>query len=68
MACQSIHGTARFALTIDAKNVVASHTMHIGRKRRDSTVAINAVNFEPSALVGVRIRHLDGAASWKFLD
>ena len=37
-------------------------------KRRDSTVAVNAVNFEPSALVGVRIRHLDGAASWKFLD
>jgi hypothetical protein len=29
---------------------------------------VNAVNFEPSALVGVRIRHLDGAASWKFLD
>src|SRR5687768_751061 len=38
------------------------------KKRRDPTVAVNAVNFEPSALVGVRIRHLDGAVSWKFLD
>jgi hypothetical protein len=37
-------------------------------KRRNTTIAVNAVNFEPSALVGVRIRHLDGAASWKFLD
>ena len=38
------------------------------KKRRNTTVAVNAVNFEPSALVGVRIRHLDGAASWKFLE
>jgi hypothetical protein len=28
---------------------------------------VNAVNFEPAALVGARIRHLDGVASWKFL-
>jgi hypothetical protein len=38
------------------------------KKHRNTTVAVNAVNFEPSALVGARIRHLDGAASWKFLD
>jgi hypothetical protein len=38
------------------------------KKRSDTTVAVNAVNFEPAALVGVRIRHLDGAASWRFLD
>jgi hypothetical protein len=38
------------------------------RKRRSPIVAVNAVNFEPSALAGVRIRRLDGAASWKFLD
>jgi hypothetical protein len=31
-------------------------------------VAVNAVNFEPSLLVGVRVRHLDGAATWKMLD
>ena len=36
--------------------------------RPDAIVAVNAVNFEPSALVGVRIRHLDGAATWKLLD
>ena len=38
------------------------------KKRGNTTVAVNAVNFESAALVGVRIRHLDGAASWKFLD
>ena len=38
------------------------------KKSRRTTVAVNAVNFEPSALAGARIRHLDGAASWKFLD
>ena len=38
------------------------------KKRGDSTVAVNAANFEPSALAGSRIRHLDGAATWKFLD
>jgi len=38
------------------------------RKRRNAIVAVNAVNFEPAALEGARIRHLDGAASWKFLD
>jgi hypothetical protein len=38
------------------------------KKRRTSTIAVNASNFEPSALAGIRIRHLDGAASWRFLD
>jgi len=37
-------------------------------KQRARTLGVNVVNFEPSALVGVRIRHLDGAVSWKFLD
>lgn len=37
-------------------------------KRRDDTVGVNAANFDPSALLGVRVRHLDGAASWKMLD
>lgn len=37
-------------------------------KRRNKIVAVNAVNFEPAALVGVRIRHLDGAESGKFVD
>ena len=38
------------------------------KKQRKPVIAVNASNFDPSALVGVRIRHLDGAASWKFLD
>jgi hypothetical protein len=39
------------------------------RNRPDSTVAVNARNFvEPSALVAVRIRRLDGASTWKYLD
>ena len=37
-------------------------------KRKNTTIAVNAVNFEPAALAGARIRHLDGARSWKFLD
>jgi hypothetical protein len=38
------------------------------KKQRKTTVAVNATNFDPGDLVGVRIRHLDGAASWKMLD
>jgi len=38
------------------------------KKRPWAVVAVNAVNFDPSVLAGARIRHLDGAVSWKFLD
>lgn len=31
-------------------------------------IGVNARNFEPGALGPVRIRHLDGASTWKFLD
>jgi hypothetical protein len=31
-------------------------------------MGVNARNFEPSVLEGARIRHLDGAATWKYLD
>jgi hypothetical protein len=34
----------------------------------DSRMGINSRNFEPAAVQGVRVRRLDGAASWKFLD
>jgi hypothetical protein len=30
--------------------------------------ALNATNFEPSTLIGMRIRHLGGASSWKLVD
>jgi hypothetical protein len=31
-------------------------------------MGVNARNFPPADLVGVRIRHLDGAHTWKYLD
>ena len=38
------------------------------RKRRGARVGINARNFAPEAIASVRIRRLDGAKTWKFLD
>jgi hypothetical protein len=38
------------------------------KKHSWATVAVNASNFELTAIAGARIRHLDGAATWKFLD
>ena len=34
----------------------------------DSKMGVNARNFEPALLGPVRIRRLDGAATWKYLD
>ena len=31
-------------------------------------MGVNARNFAPAAIAGVRVRHLDGASTWKFLD
>jgi hypothetical protein len=31
-------------------------------------MGVNARNFDPSLLRSVRIRRLDGASTWKFLD
>ena len=38
------------------------------KKSSWATIAVNARNFEPSAIEGARVRHLDGASTWKFLD
>ena len=38
------------------------------KKRSDSTVAVNARMMEPEAIASVRIRKLDGASTWKYLD
>src|SRR5688500_11377221 len=38
------------------------------RKRVDSTIAVNARNMEPDAIASVRVRRLDGALTWKYLD
>ncbi len=44
-----------------------THYVHL-RARRQDTVAVNLRNFAPAALEGVRIRHLDGARTWRMLD
>jgi hypothetical protein len=38
------------------------------KKQGAGTVAVNASNFELDVLEGIRIRRLDGASSWKYLD
>ena len=38
------------------------------RSTDDSRMGVNARNFEPGALGPVRIRLLDGASTWKYLD
>src|SRR6516164_3515620 len=44
-------------------------THYTYRKKRDwNTVAVNASNFEPAVIAGARVRRLDGAATWKFLE
>ena len=34
----------------------------------DSRMGVNFRNFDAGLLTAIRIRHLDGAATWKFLD
>jgi hypothetical protein len=36
--------------------------------REDSKMGVNARNFEPGVIDNVRIRRLDGASTWKYLD
>ena len=38
------------------------------RRRPDVRCGINARNLEPEAIASVRVRRLDGAKTWKFLD
>lgn len=39
--------------------------MHV---KEDSRMGVNARNLPPDAIAGVRVRRLDGADTWKFLD
>jgi hypothetical protein len=48
--------------TMRAARFALIGTCHCG------TVAVNAANFEPDSMKGVRIRKLDGASTWKFLE
>lgn len=38
------------------------------RQRGGGTIAVNTRMMEAEAIAGVRIRRLDGAATWKYLD
>jgi hypothetical protein len=40
-------------------------TRRAGNRKR---MGVNMRNFEPAATDGVRVRRLDGASTWKFLD
>lgn len=33
-----------------------------------SRVGVNARNFEPAVIATARVRHLDGASTWRYLD
>ena len=33
-----------------------------------ATIGVNANNFAPAAIATARVRHLDGASTWKLLD
>ena len=38
------------------------------RRKADGRMGVNARNFEPGVLATARVRRLDGASTWKFLD
>jgi hypothetical protein len=38
------------------------------QERSWSTVGVNAMNFDPAVIAGARVRRLDGAKTWKFLE
>jgi len=44
-----------------------THWQGVGR-RAGGRMGVNARNFDPGDIATVRVRRLDGAASWKFLD
>ena len=65
----SVYSWGRKALQFHRCKVCGCLTHHERKKkRRDSTLAINARNFEPDAIATARIRRLDGASTWKSLD
>ena len=38
------------------------------RKATSGRIGVNARNLEPAVLAGIRVRRMDGAGSWKYLD
>lgn len=66
---------ATFAYAWGTKEIDFNHckicgcTTHwSGRGPNPERVGVNARLMEPSDIEGVRIRHLDGADTWKYLD
>ncbi len=45
----------------------ATHWLSLDQAREDR-MAVNARLFDPADLAGVRVRRLDGAATWTYLD
>jgi hypothetical protein len=43
-------------------------THYVRTRARARAIGVNARNFDPAALGAPRVRRLDGAASWKYLD
>jgi hypothetical protein len=40
----------------------------MAKRRPDSTIAVNARMMEPETIASLRIRKLDGASTWKYLN
>ena len=38
------------------------------KKSGPARMGVNARNLDPQVLQGIRVRHLDGAATWRYLD
>ena len=38
------------------------------RRTATSRMGVNARNFDPGDFAGIRVRRLDGASTWKYLD
>jgi hypothetical protein len=46
---------------------VVTHWLPVSVKH-DSKMGVNARNFEPAEIKSIRVRRLDGASTWKYLD
>jgi hypothetical protein len=60
-------GDKRLTFVRCAKCGCITHWEPVQKKKRDR-MGVNTRNLEPETIARVRIRHLDGASTWKFLD
>ena len=49
-----------------AKCGCVTHWMPVDRRR--DRMGVNARNLDPAVIAGIRVRRLDGAKTWKYLD